>query len=354
MNAPIAIPERRTTEESNAAEVVAEILTQRGYLFELKVSQWSGRARLTEDDLGLSGLTRADLHKLGHRQLVPKQELAAISAIATRARVRLGDVSYQFPIGAARFVPVTVLASLLADLSRIRADFMVAVQAFGLKYEEVAEQHRAEWRENARKLNEQRNLGAEWLEAFETRLAESYPPQEEVIEAFSMSWALFQFALPKGVRAQLVASEQALEAARLADEARRAVEQQVAGFVSEAALELRRRAGELCAHVARQVTESGEKVSERSLQPLRDLIAQFRNLDFTGDEAFATELERFAAQHLTTGAAKNARESADYRASLSTALTAMSERATGESEAAAREALGRFLKFGREGRTLEE
>lgn len=345
---------RPRLDDTEAASAVADILTQRGFLFELKISQWSGRARLTEDDLGLAGLTRADLHKLGHRQLVPKQELAAISAIATRARVRLGDVSYQFPIGAARFIPAAVLAPLLADLNRIRADFTVAVQAFGLKYEELAEQHRAEWRENARQIEEQRKLGAEWLEQFEARLGESYPPREEVIAAFGMEWALFQFALPKGVRAQLVASEQAIEAARLADEARRAVEKQVAGFVSEAALELRRRAGELCAHVAKQVTESGEKVSERSLQPLRDLIAQFRALDFTGDEAFATELERFAAQHLTTGTAKSARESADYRASLSSALTAMSERAVGESQAAAAAALDRFLKFGREGRALEE
>lgn len=351
MNAP-TIPQARTADESKVAEAVADILTQRGFLFELKISQWSGRARLTEDDLGLSGLTQNDLHRLGHMQLVPKQELASISAIATRARVRLVDVSYQFPIGGARFVPVTVLASLMADLNRIRADFTQAVAAFGLKYETVAEQHRAAWRENARKINEERKLGAEWLEAFESRLADAYPPQAEVVESFGMQWALFQFALPKGVRAQLVQSEQAIEAARLADEARTAVEAQVRGFVSEAALELRRRAGDLCAQVARSVQASGEKVSERSLAPLRELIAQFRNLDFTGDEAFATELEKFAAQHLTTGTAKNARESADYRASLTTALNAMSEKAIGESEEAAREALGRFLKFGREGRAV--
>lgn len=352
MNALTETP-MRTRDESKVAEVISEILTQRGHLFELRVSQWSGRARLTEDDLGLSGLTQNDLHRLGHMQLVPKQELAAISAIATRARVRIGEVSYQFPLGGARFVPAPVLGSLMADLNRIRADFTNAVAAFGLKYETVAELHRGAWRESARKLAAERKLSAEWLAEFETRLAENYPPQEEVVEAFSMSWAMFNIALPKGLRAQLVQSEEALEAARLADEARRAVEAQVAGFVSEAALELRRRAGDLCAHVAKQVTESGEKVSERSLQPLRDLIAQFRNLDFTGDEAFAVELERFAATHLTTGTAKSARESADYRASLTTALNAMSERATGESKAASAAALDRFLKFGREGRAVE-
>lgn len=353
MNAAINIPAARTSEETAAAEVVADILTQRGYLFELRVSQWSGKARLTEDDLGLSGLTSAELHRLGHRHLVPKEKLAAVSAIATRARVRIQDVSYAFPIGGARFVPVAVLGPLLADLSRIKAQFDEAVTAFGLHYEETTEQHRAVWIENATKLSEERELGAEWLEAFKTRLEECYPPQDEVIEAFGMAWSLFQFSLPKGVRAQLVQSEQALEGARLADEARRAVEQQVAGFVSEAALELRRRAGECCAHVAKQVQESGEKISERSLQPLRDLIAQFRNLDFTGDESFAVELETFAQQHLTTGTAKNARESADYRASLATALTTMSEKAVGESEAAARAALDRFLTFGREGRAVE-
>ena len=52
-------------------------------------------------------------------------------------------MSYQFPIGGARFVPVTVLASLMADLSRIRADFYAAVEAFGAKYDTVTETHRA-------------------------------------------------------------------------------------------------------------------------------------------------------------------------------------------------------------------
>lgn len=352
MNAP-TIPSERTSDESKVAEAVADILTQKGYLFELKISQWSGRTRLTEDDLGLNGLTRSDLHRLGHLQLVPKAELSAIGAIATRARVRIAEVSYDFPIGSARFVPTTVLAPLLADLSRIRADFITAVAAFRLKYETVADLHRGELRESARKIAESRELPAEWFTGFEARLAQCYPSVDEVIDSFSMQWGLFQFALPKGVRAQLVASEQAIEAARLADEARRAVEAQVAGFVSEAALELRRRAGDLCAHVARQVKESGEKISERSLEPLRELIAQFRNLDFTGDADFAAELERFSQQHLASGTAKSARESADYRESLTTALNAMSERATGESKAASAAALERFLKFGREGRAVE-
>lgn len=344
--------------ETKAAtpEAIVDVLTERGFLFELRISQWSGRARLTEADLGLEGLTRDDLHRLGQRQLVPRAELAKISAIGTRARERLGAVSYKFPIGSARFLPAAVVAPLLADLARIRADFIAAVTAFDLAFETLAEAHRAEWRENAQRIKAANNLSDEWLAEFDARLLACYPPADEVRGEFGMEWSLFQFALPRGVRAKLVDAEQALEAARLADEARRQVEQQVAAFVGEAAVELRRRAGETCANVARQIAENGEKLSERSLAPVREMIAQFRALDFTGDDGFAAELERFQAEILgagkEAGVAKQARESADYRETLGAALRGLADRALGDTAKASQEALERFLSHGRTGRKL--
>ncbi len=346
-----------TVDESQMAEVVQDVLTQKGFLFQLSIRQWAGRARLTEDDLGLEGLTRSELHRLGQRQLIPKAVLAAIAAIGARARSRLSQVSYDFPIGGGRFVPVTVLASLLADLNRIKSEFIEQVTAFGIHYDEHAEAQRALWRQNATELKSARGLSDQWLEAFEERLVECYPPLDEVKEAFGFTWALFSISLPKNAAAQLVDGEEAIEAARLADEAKRQVEAQIASFVGEAAVELRRRAGELCAHVAKQVRESGEKVSERSLQPLRELIEQFKAMDFTGDRAFGEELEAFRANILGTdakaGIAQAARESADYRESLAAALDGMATKAVGDSEKAATEALGRFLKFGRAGRAVE-
>ena len=349
--------ENATQEESRTGQLVAEALTQRGYLMELRVSRWSGRHRLSESDLGLDGLTDAALHRLGQRQLVPADAVSRIAAVETRARKRVENVSYPFPIASARFVPVAVLGPLLADLSRLRDEFRVEVSAFCLQYDALVVTQRAAWRANALRLAGERGLSDEWLEAFDARLLAQYPDEEAVRQAFGMEWNLFQFALPKGMRARLVGSEEALQAARLADEARAQVEAQVSQFVGEAAVELRRRAGELCAHVARQVRENGERVTEKSLQPLRDLIAQFRALDFTGDDGVASELERFQRETLgldrSANTAARAREDADYRASLATALDDMAKRAVGESNTAAAEALERFLAFGRAGRAVE-
>lgn len=345
-----------TQEERSVGARVADALTQRGYLMTLNVSRWSGQTRLLESDLGLEGLTDANLHKLGRRQLVPPTAVQRITALETKARQRIAQVSYPFPIGSSRFVPTGVLGVLLADLARIRDEFTVEVRAFAFNYETLADETRREWMANAKKIQEAHRLDAAWLTEFEGRLNSSYPTREQVEKSFTMAWSLFQFALPKGLRAQLVSGEEALRAATLAAEARKQVEEQVAGFVGEAATELRRRAGELCSHIARQVRERGEKLSERSLEPLRELIGQFRALDFTADgseSGIAAELEKFQKEVLGGEAvAKQARESADYRASLATSLETLAERATGESERAAAEALDRFMQYGREGRRV--
>lgn len=349
--------ENATQEEARAGQLVAEALTKRGFLMELRVSRWSGRTRLSESDLGLDGLTDAALHRLGQRQLVPADAVARIAAVEARARKRVEQVSYPFPIASARFVPAPVLGPLLADLARIRDEFRVEVSALCLHYDELATQQRAAWRANAEKLKAERGLTDEWLESFDARLLAQYPTAEEVQQSFSMGWNMFQFALPKGMRTRLVGSEEALQAARLAEEARAQVEAQVSQFVGEAAVELRRRAGELCAHVARQVRENGERIGEKSLQPLRDLIAQFRAMDFTGDDGVAAELERFQSEVLgvdrSANTAERLRGDADYRASMATALDDMAKRAVGESDKAAAEALERFLTFGRQGRAVE-
>lgn len=343
-------------ETDNKAAQITEMLTKRGFLVELSISSWSGRTKLLEADLGLEGLTDADLHRLGRRQLVPSEELAKISKVGARARARLMLVSYAFPIGGARFVPEKLLASLLADLSEIRSDFTEAAEEFCNSFETLAAQTRAAWRENAQKLKTELGKGDDWLQAFEARLNASYPPIDQVRAAFHMEWNLFQFALPKGLRKQLISTAEAMEAGRLAEEARAQLEAKVAGFVGEAAVELRRRAGELCAHVAEQVKKSGEKVSEKTLQPLRDLIEQFKALDFTGDDGFAADLEKLKSEWLgadkEAGKAAELRKDADYRSEMSSALESLATKAVAESEAAAAEALERFLKYGGAGRAV--
>jgi hypothetical protein len=342
--------------ESEAAEAVSKVISQQGYLVELSISRWSGRARLVEADLGLEGLTDADLHHLGRRQLVPAKELAEIGKIESRARARVTDVSYRFPVGGGRFVPNRVLGNLLADLAKIRADYTKAVDAFCASYEKIAEDMRAQWAANAQQIKTSLGKDDAWVEAFNARLAASYPAIDEVRGAFSMEWSLFEFALPSNLKKQLVDASTALEAGRLAEEARRAMESKVNAFVGEAALELRRRAGAMCAHVAQQVKDSGGKVTERTLQPLRDLIEQFKAMDFTGDAVFAAELDKMQSQWLgadkEAGTAAKLREDTDYREQLAAALTTVSDRALAESEKAASEALERFLKFGGAGRAV--
>lgn len=335
---------------------IQQVLMQHGQLVELKISSWAGKTRIEADDLGLAGVVDETLHRLGHRRLVPPEELAKVAAIAKRARVRLADASYEFPIGGGRFVPVAALGSLLADLSRIRGDFERTVAEFVAKYAELAEKTRGELMICAERIKAELAKDDDWLAAFEGRLQASYPTVAAVTGAFGMSWNLYEITLPSGVDFRQVSAADALEAGRLASEARERVEASLREFVGEANVELRRRAGEMCRRVASRIREKGGTVTERAFQPLRDLIDEFRQLDFTGDEGFATELDRlktiWLGEDAKAGTAARVRDEVDYREHLGQALQAMGDQALQESERAAAEAMERFLKFGGAGRAV--
>lgn len=335
---------------------IQQILMQHGQLVELKISDWRGKSRIESDDLGLAGVVDEDLHRLGHRHLVPPEELAKVAAVAARARVRLTGASYEFPIGGGRFVPVAALGSLLADLSRIRGDFERAVAEFVAKYPALAERTRGQLMACAERIKAELGKDDAWLTAFEQRLQASYPTAEAVTGAFAMTWNLYEITLPSGVDFRQVSAADALEAGRLAAEARERAEANLREFIGEAAVELRRRAGEMCRRVASRIREKGGTVTERAFQPLRDLVDEFRQLDFTGDEGFARQLEALRTEWLgedgTAGTAARARDEVDYRERLGEALQAMGDQALAESERAAAEATARFLKYGGAGRAV--
>jgi hypothetical protein len=339
----------------STTELIVEGVTRAGYLIDLNVSKWSGQARLTEADLGLEGITDSDLHRLGRRQLVPSEEIAAIAKFDSRARAALTAVSYEFPLGHARFVPTKLLGKLLADLDVIRSEFNAKVADFCARYAELSAQVKAEYATWADKVQVELHKDEGWRAMFNARLESAYPDVEKVRKCFGLEWALYQFALPAGLSAKVIQADDALRVARLAEEARLKVEAQVQGFIGEAATELRRRCGELCQHVATQVTKSGEKVSEKTLQPLRDLIAQFKDMDFTGDADFGATLDSLSSEWLKgkdNGVAKELRADEDYRVSMSNALEAVAEKAVGDAQRAAAEAVERFVKFGSYGRAV--
>lgn len=348
-------------ENGNGVSTVQQVvdgLTKQGYLLDLTVHRWHGQSRLTEADLGLEGLTDKQLHKLGRRQLVPAEEIAKLGLYEQRARQAVTQRSFEFPFGGARFVPVNVLGALLADLEVIRKEFVEAVADFCGRYESLSEETKRAWAENAQTLAQELKKGSEWLEAFRVRLQQAYPSRAEVEGSFGIEWSLYQIALPQGLHTKVIDADKALEAARLSEQARRQAEQKVSAFVGEAALELRQRAGELCRHVATQIQKSGEKVTEKSLQPLREMISQFKALDFTGDVEFAATLEKLQSDFLgagkESGTAKQLRGSADYRQEVSRALSLVTDAALGDVEKAAQEALDRFLAHGSYGRAVAE
>lgn len=337
----------------SVVQEVCDALAQQGYLLDLNVSRWAGQTRLTEEDLGLDGLTDSNLHRLGRMQLVPADELAKIMRIEQRARQALAHRSFKFPFGGARFVPEKMLGILLSELDRCRTEFNAAVESFVLDYGTMRRKMHSTWMENARRLQQELGKPAEWLNAFEGRLEAAYPSSEVVRRSFDIQWLMYQMALPQGLNVRLIDTKNAMEAARLADEARRNMEAQVQSFVGEAAQELRSRAASLCAHVSEQIGKNGDKLSEKSLNPLRELIAEFQAMDFTGDADFKATLDRLRSELLggaKSGTAEALRGDANFREQFKQGLDAVVAKVEGEATQVTEEAVSRFLKFGRMGR----
>jgi hypothetical protein len=331
---------------------VVDGLVQEGYLVDLNVSKWAGQARLTEADLGLEGLTDSSLHRLGRKQLVAPEAIAKITAIEGRARARLTHRSFAFPFGQARFVPAKMLGLLLTEMQACKNDFDAAVEEFVNSYDALSVETRALWMASAEKLAEAHHKDDEgWLANFAGRLEQANPPKSKVRAAFDMNWNLYQFALPAGLQIKVIDAQRANQAATLALEAKARMEAQVSGFVSEANATLRQKAADLCSHIRGQL---GDKISEKSLNPLRELVQEFRNMDFTGDEDFAKTLEDLQANYLgetgAEGIAGSLRTKASFREAFGKALDQVSAKVEGEAQRVSQEAVDRFLKFGNLGR----
>ena len=320
-----------------------EAVCRRGVLAAVSIRYWRGCKRLTPEDLGLEPENVSDrLIRLGHKRLVPRDALAGLALIESRAHAAVEGSSFPFLGGIARFVPNPRLADLTGRLDKLQEEFRDATLEFVAGYSRLRDQALIEWREAAHHLGG----SAERLIA---TIEQSFPPAGDIARRFSFDTRLFQIAAPEGIRLEVTEGVAQLEAEaerrRIADEASRRMQADLDAFIRESVASLRQETAKLAGEVLATIDGSEHGVHQRTLNRLSSFIAGFRSLNFAGDSQLEATLEKFR-HDLLTRSAEDYRNSPGAMTSLTDGLSKLRETAVRMARGDAREVVARFGRMG--------
>jgi len=285
-----------------------ERIFEDGVLIDLDVSIWTMETRMRPEDLGLDPDAVADVFQLGKKLLLPAEARNRFRRIESRARYRIEQVSFPFPISQARFVPKRALPELLEDLEELKEEFNREVDRFVEEYEALKEEIRPRYIEAAEHAwtNSHSSVSLEeFVQAFLNRLDSLYPEAEEVRSRFGFSYRVFEVQMPREHRSpeRLSEEERARREAerRMLERLQAEYSQRINAFLEAVVTTLRQRTAELCQHVAEKI-RNGEAISERTLKSMREFVAKFRTLNFVGDHQIEAMLEHLERQFLSNPA----------------------------------------------------
>jgi hypothetical protein len=130
-----------------------DALCAKGVLLSVSVRYWRARTRLAAEDLGLQRRQVSDrLIALGHKRLVPREALATLALIESRAHALVEERSFPFLNGVARYLPNDQLAEVNASLAELGREFGLARDAFIADYDRLRQEALAEWTQAATTL----------------------------------------------------------------------------------------------------------------------------------------------------------------------------------------------------------
>jgi hypothetical protein len=322
---------------------ILDAICQKGVLLTTTVRFWRGCKRLNAEDLGLDPSQVSDrLIRLGQKRLIAKDALADFALLESRAHATVEGASFPFLGGIARFVPNPHLATTIAALEKLRAEFEDATRSFGENYPQLREQALAEWREAARHLNG----NAERLLA---TIEQSFPPVGTINQRFEFQWQLFQISAPEGLRLEVtngVAEYEASETRRrIADEANVRIQADLDGFIRDSVTSLREETARLASDVLATIDGNDKGVHQRTLNRISTFIDSFRSLNFAGDLQLESMLERFR-HDLLNRSAEHYRSDSGAMASLTDGLTRLRENAVNLVREDASDIVSRFGQMG--------
>lgn len=305
-----------------------------GVLVDIDVSFWSGAKVLRPEDLGLRPQDVADAYKLGKKFLVPSEVIKAFRRVEGKARYIAEENSFRFPIGTARFVPKRRFSKVLEQLKTCRDEYNALVDKLIENYDKYRQEMIPVYTQAAEVafLNsspDTHEFGPDYdrekekknfVETFLDRINTFYPPAESLREKFSLSWDVYEIALPRmrEVSAeQVVMDENMRESAE--HEYHEQMHQKMDVFVTDVVKVLRQETIEICTHISENL-KSGKIVQGRTMASLKDFVEKFSSLNFVGDKTVEEQLERLRHEILDVYPVSKINDESELQAELSRRL----------------------------------
>ena len=306
-------------------------MAQTGCFVSVHVKRPSLRSQLSWQELGLAeidGLVSAPSAK------PPSGKFSEFSKWEGRMRTILKNHTAGSEHGF-RFMKYSQWDAFLAQVEPVRQTYLDLVEPFLDEYDEAKRAALMEWDTKAADIyySLRKDAVAVDRDTFVSRLISklrrAWPNVEDLRTRFDAEIKVLQFAIP---------GEEQVVSPLMIKEARERARSTLDSFFMEAQGELRARAVEKMARI-RDVLKNGETVTEKSLKPLREFVAQFQALSVIPDAEFHNAMSGLVTEVDRLGGAKGLR---DNRAAWSS-FGALVEETTTLGERLANEALGRKL-----------
>jgi hypothetical protein len=320
-----------------------DVLTREGVLINVSVRYWRATKKLNPEDLGLEPDQVTDrLISLGHKKLLPKEQLQSLAVIESRVHALVESSSFPFLNGLGHFLPNAKLEEVTDKLRTLEQEFQTAQQSFLDRYGELRQQATEEWREAAHRLVHDPDRLVATIEA-------AFPDPKTMGKHFGFAVQLFQIRVPESLDLELINAgeqEQLIQAReQAAREAAGKIHRDAEQFVADCVASLRQQTAELCDDMLGSIREGKTGVHQKTLNRLIRFIDEFKQLNFVGDQEMESQLERVRQEFLSR-TAEEYRDDAGAAARLQEGLRSLSNHAQELAQRDARELVEQFGKLG--------
>lgn len=257
---------------------------QDGFLVNLHVGIWSMSATLRPEDLKLE-TQLPDIFKLGKKLLISSAVYNKFKQVESSARNYLYKNSFPFPISEAHFIPKKKVGEVILRLNDFRETFTKLTNSFIIDYDKLKKETLDRWSD------------------YKDQLEGYYPTIDQIKHKFKFSISTFELAMPKELAEvkieEILAKEQATEEAKkiVLGEMRAQHEQsiqQIEQFGSKAIEVIRGEVVKVCEALRDRIAKR-QLITTSNITSIRDMISDFKVLNFMDDKTVASELDKLQA-----------------------------------------------------------
>lgn len=263
----------------NELESRYDRLFKDGKLVQVHVAKWSMACRLSKEDLDITEAVPSFI-KLGNKMLIKQEVFSKFCAIEGKARKFLTDNSHAFPIAQAHFVPRKKLIKVVDTLNEFKVEYNKLTEEFLTNYDTYKEEMLTSF------------------DAYRGKLETFYPPLEHIRSKFGFDLSIFEIALPKKLKETDLLGIKAEEAAiaelkkryesEMENQYKKGVDM-IDTFLKDTVQNVRGQVVEVFETIADKI-KNREVITKTNLTSMKNIIDNFKSLDFLDDDAINTKL----------------------------------------------------------------